>query len=162
MTDVLGPTNQRAKEVVSINRFDFAIPFRASRTPRESKNRGQSIVEFALALPFMLLIMVGTIDLGRMFFDYIDMRSAVVDGAQYASRNPTDTSGISARTFEAGIPAGTTVSTSMSGACTTTGGTGDITVSASYTFQPLTTGFLSKFGLGPVNLAASSTMRCMT
>jgi Flp pilus assembly protein TadG len=115
-----------------------------------------------LALPFLMLIMLGTIDLGRMFFDYIDMRSAVVDGAHYAARNPTNIPGIETATKETGVPANTVVSSATSGSCTTAGGTGNVTITATSLFQPMTTEFLERFGLGPVNLSASATMRCMT
>ena len=70
-----------------------------------------------------MLIMLGTIDLGRMFFDYIDMRSAVV-GPHYAARNPTNVAGIETATKETGVPTNTVVSSATSGSCTTAGGTG--------------------------------------
>ena len=55
------------------------------------RETGQSIVELALTLPVLLLLLLGTVDVGRVFFDYIEMRNAVSEGATYASRHPTDT-----------------------------------------------------------------------
>ena len=150
------------KEVVTVHRPGLLRSRVQTLGPTQARTLGQGIVEFALALPFLMLIMLGTIDLGRMFFDYIDMRSAVVDGAQYGARNPTNSGGIVTETKGAGVPANTVVSSSTSGSCTTAGGTGNITVTATSVFQPMTTGFLQRFGLGPVNLSASATMRCMT
>jgi Flp pilus assembly protein TadG len=126
------------------------------------RGRGVSLVEMALATPLLLLIMFGTVDLGRMFFDYIQLRSGAVEGATYGSRNPTDTGGISAQVFANGVPAGTAVSVSVDSGCSTSGGVGNIRVTTSNTFTPITTGFLSTWGLGSVNLSATTTMRCLT
>jgi len=150
------------KEVVTDHQPEFFGNYEQKPGATQARTPGQGIVEFALALPFLMLIMLGTIDLGRMFFDYIDMRSAVVDGAHYAARNPTNISGIETTTKETGVPANTVVSSATSGSCTTAGGTGNVTITATSLFQPMTTEFLERFGLGPVNLSASATMRCMT
>lgn len=124
---------------------------------------GTSLVELTLALPALLLILLGTIDMGRMFFDYIELRSAVVDGAAYAARNPTDITGIKNETTGAGVPPQTVVSDpSFSGDCSTRGGNGKVTVAATSTFTPATFEFFTMFDLGPVSLHATSTMRCMT
>lgn len=128
------------------------------------KSRGQSLVELAVALPILLLLMLGTLDLGRMFFDYIEMRNAVREGAAYAARFPTDSAGAQSRvTSHGGFVASATVGApSFSGNCTTAGGTGTVTMTATKTFNPITTSFLSGFGLGSVTLSASATMRCLT
>jgi Flp pilus assembly protein TadG len=123
------------------------------------------MVEFAISLPFLLLIMLGTIDMGRMFFDYVDLRSAAVEGAQYGSRYAADPAAIQTEALGAGAPSGTTVAVSADAAClsaTTPGVAGYVTVTTAKTFTPFTTSFLSRFGLGPVNLSATSTMRCLT
>jgi Flp pilus assembly protein TadG len=124
--------------------------------------RGQSLVEMAIALPVLLLILLGTIDLGRVFFDYIGLRNATTEGATYAARDPTDTSGITTAVTDSGVPSGTTVSVSTTGACTTAGGTGTVTVQADSVFRPLTTAYFAQFGLDTWNLSSSSTMRCLT
>lgn len=134
---------------------------RAAPADRSTRG-GQSLIEMAFAAPVLLLILLGTIDLGRMFFDYVDLRSATTEAATYASRNPTDTAGITAAAASSGIPAGATVSVSTAGACTTNNGTGTITVQASSVFRPLTAAFLVRFGLSSVNLSSSTTMRCLT
>jgi hypothetical protein len=61
------------------------------------------------------------------------------------------------------LVASATVSGPTIGAgCLTAGGTGTAVISASLTFTPITTSFLSNWGLGSVNLSASATMRCLT
>jgi TadE-like protein len=47
--------------------------------------RGQSLVEFALALPFLLLIIFGLVDLGRAVFVSNSLAEAARDGARYGS-----------------------------------------------------------------------------
>jgi Flp pilus assembly protein TadG len=59
--------------------------------------RGQSMVEFAFTLVIILVLLVGLIDLGRAIFTYLALRDAAQEGASYASYNPTDTTGITAR-----------------------------------------------------------------
>ncbi|MDD5367942.1 MAG: TadE/TadG family type IV pilus assembly protein [Anaerolineaceae bacterium] len=59
--------------------------------------RGQSLVELAISLVFLLLLLSGTIDLGRAFFTYITLRDAAQEGAIYASYQPTCTDQIIAR-----------------------------------------------------------------
>ncbi len=153
------------KEVIRIRRMVLPFRTRYSSHGQHGSERGQGIVEFALALPFLMLIMLGTVDMGRMFFDYIDLRSASVDGAQFGSRNPSNVGAIQAEAIASGAPAGTTVSVVVDSACnsaTTPGVPGSVKVTTAKTFQPFTTAFLSRFGLGPVNLSASTTMRCLT
>lgn len=133
--------------------------------PRGQRD-GQSMVELAITLPLLLLLMLGTIDIGRAFFDYIQLRSAVREGAGYGSRLPDDHAGIKLRVIEDGVPAVTTITDGTSGVCTVTNGKADgictVTVTADHTFTPVTTSFLqSWFGLGPINMKVSASMRLL-
>lgn len=56
---------------------------------RGRRGSGQSLVEFALILPLLLLIVVGTIDLGRVYVMSITMENAAKEGAFFGARNPT-------------------------------------------------------------------------
>ena len=51
---------------------------------------GQSMVELAMSLTFMLILLAGVVDLGRAFFAYIALRDAAQEGAAYASIARTD------------------------------------------------------------------------
>lgn len=62
--------------------------------------RGQALVEFALGITFLLILLVGVIDLGRAFFIYISMLDAAQEGAAYGSISPLDVSGIRQRVRE--------------------------------------------------------------
>lgn len=127
---------------------------------------GQGVVELAVSLPLLLLLLLGTIDVGRVFFDYVQLRNAVREGAGYGARMPDDTAGIQARVTGHGVPADTAVTVSCTGACTTSGGeaggTGTIVVAAAHTFSPVTTGFLQNwFGLGPFTIEVDASMRVL-
>ncbi len=126
------------------------------------RTRGQSLVELALGLPLLTLVMLGTIDLGRVFFDYINLRGASAEGATYAARNPTDTSGIVTAVTGSGVPSGTNVSVILAGSCATPGGTGTVTVDVTSVFRPLSLAYFARFGLNTWNLHSSSTSRCLT
>jgi hypothetical protein len=61
-----------------------------SMRQRNRKQKGQSLVEFALVVPFLLLLVVGTIELGRAYFTYNTLSKAVREGARYVSGHPYD------------------------------------------------------------------------
>lgn len=139
---------------------------RAEGKRDRGRRRGQSVVELALAMPVMLLLMLGTIDIGRVFFDYVQLRNAVREGAGYGARMPDDTAGIRSRVTSHGIPAGATVTVACTGVCTTTqgkpDGNGTIVVTANHTFTPATTGFLQTwFGIDPIDIEVSASMRLL-
>jgi Flp pilus assembly protein TadG len=121
------------------------------------------MVELALALPTLLLLLLGTIDIGRVFTGYIEMRNAAFEGARYGSRMPTDTDGIKQAVIDHGVPSGTVVSAKTDPTTVTLGTDATVTVTVTHTFTPLTTGFLNKyFGIGVFNLKATATMQVMT
>ena len=49
---------------------------------------GQSMVELALMMPLIALILLGTVDLGRVFFAYTRLTHSVKEGALYGMRFP--------------------------------------------------------------------------
>ncbi len=51
---------------------------------RNKKNHlGQSLVEFALVLPILLLLIIGAMDIGRMFYIKVALTNAAREGANY-------------------------------------------------------------------------------
>lgn len=128
---------------------------------RRGSPSGQSLLELALALPLLLLILLGTIDLGRLYADYTDLKGAVREGAGYGAYHPADSAGIRARVLNHGVPAGTRVSVSCLGSCDVAGGSATIVVQADSTFQPVALRFLSMMSLGSVDLSAEARMRVM-
>ncbi len=49
------------------------------------RERGTQMIEFAIALPFMLLMFAGTAELGRLFYQYTTIAKATRVGARYLS-----------------------------------------------------------------------------
>lgn len=116
-------------------------------------------------MPLLLLLLLGTIDLGRMFYYTVQLHNAVREGAGYGAHFPSQISDMTSRVMDE-APFATSVSASCSGSCSGTGGvvtgTGTVTVKATYVFKPVTTGFLqSWFGLGSVTLGATSSMNVL-
>ncbi len=58
---------------------------------------GQSLVELALTLPILLLLLVGVVDLGRVFNMSVALANGSREGARYGIINPADPAGTLAR-----------------------------------------------------------------
>ncbi|MEE8391842.1 MAG: TadE/TadG family type IV pilus assembly protein [Anaerolineae bacterium] len=65
------------------------------------KEKGQSLTEVAIALPVILLILAGVLDLGRLYYVTVALTDAAGEGAAYATINPYATDEIIARTVAA-------------------------------------------------------------
>lgn len=61
-----------------------------SRVNQHKKSKGQGLVEFALVLPLLVLVAVGVLDLGRVFFELIVITNASRDGVRYLVLHPSD------------------------------------------------------------------------
>jgi Flp pilus assembly protein TadG len=59
----------------------------ASAAPRR-RSRGQSLAEFALVVPLMLLLVLFGIDFGRVFLGWVDLNNVVREAANFAAQNP--------------------------------------------------------------------------
>ena len=57
----------------------------AGVTRADARHRGQSLVEFALILPTMLLMLVGLIDFGFLFYTNMTLEYATREGARVGS-----------------------------------------------------------------------------
>ncbi len=53
--------------------------------PKPRGERGQSMVEMALAFPILLLILAGTLEVGKYFNDYLTVLDATREAARYAA-----------------------------------------------------------------------------
>lgn len=61
---------------------------RHPRAERRALTRGQSLVEFALVVPILLLIFAGAADMGRIFYTFVAIENAAKEGALYGARYP--------------------------------------------------------------------------
>ncbi len=126
----------------------------ASRTTLVAQ-RGQGIVEIALVLPVFLLLVLGTIDLGRAVYTHTVLSNAVRDGCRVAIIDTNTTSQIIQKVVQSAVgvnlpPSNVTVSGTR-----TPGST--VTVSAFVVFSPITP-VIQTFVPSPITLSASSAM----
>jgi len=133
---------------------------------------GQSLVEVALALPVLLLIVIGLIDVGRIYAYAVSTTNAAREAALFAARTPTalkedicqrarDELGAGTASFPCSAPP-LTVDCQRGGASCTSDtslrlwqapGGGDVKVTVTYTL-PLLSGYLigRAFGSGSVQI----------
>ncbi len=126
---------------------------------RRHRQAGQSIAEFALMLPFLLLILLGCLDLGRVFSVWMILTNASREGARYACLFPDDVPNIVARTQDDIRAEGLSLSADVLriDVATPSGKAGGspVAVTVRYTL-PLTTSFL--FGGQPLTIRAGTQM----
>ena len=69
------------------------MPIGRSRTQpknaRRQRGRGQSLVEFAISFPVVMLMVLFGVDFGRVFVGWLSLTNAVREAANYAAINPT-------------------------------------------------------------------------
>jgi Flp pilus assembly protein TadG len=63
----------------------------------DSREKGQSLVEVAAGLVFLLILLAGVVDLGRALYTRVTLLDAAEEGAMYGAGIPSDTSGIESR-----------------------------------------------------------------
>ena len=64
---------------------------------RLSRESGQSLVEFALCMPLLMIILLGIAEFGWLAYNLIELRNAANAGAHYAAQTvitAADTTGI--------------------------------------------------------------------
>ncbi len=71
-------------------RFSPAGDARRTRSiDRHRRHRGQSLVEFAIVLPILLLLTLIALDFGRVYLGWINLQSMSRIAANLAANNPT-------------------------------------------------------------------------
>ena len=128
----------------------------------------QALVEVAIVLPMLLLLVLGALDFGRMFFTKIVLTNAAREGANYLAYNPKDKNTnytatyalISDEISNSGVVNPSLVTTDPPGNCCTQGDFVEITVRI--TDIPLIFGgFYEQFFTSGETLDMSSTVRMM-
>jgi hypothetical protein len=62
-----------------------------------TKERGQSLVEFAISLTVIMMLLAGAVEFGIALFQFVQLRDAAQEGALYGSIHPGDDTNITAR-----------------------------------------------------------------
>lgn len=131
---------------------------RRMRTDSGNKShtfRGQSLVEFALLLPLLMLILLGILDLGRITASYVILENAAREGARYGASNPGDSSGIIARAHSEA--SGTIINTTqmnVSPSCLPCTSGNALTVQVTYPFTFITTYLFA--GLNSISISTQA------
>jgi len=113
------------------------------------------MIEFAIILPVLLLILLGIIDLGRLFYSYEAVANAAREGARYCALHRGDTAGTQARIIaEIGGRVPLDLSQTV---CQPAMGGEQITVTVHSPFA-LFTPILNNAVNNPIDLAASASM----
>jgi Flp pilus assembly protein TadG len=135
---------------------------------RSASERGQSLVEYAFMVPFLVLLIINIVNFGAFFYDWIEVANAVRTGAQYGVLSSASAGGLTAATGTqiaalitsdmASLPGTPTVSvcennngtlSTLTGTCSLTGAHAVpadpeapnyilLTVDVTYTYTPLT------------------------
>jgi hypothetical protein len=159
-----------------------------STVSHQHRQRGTAAVEFMIAVPLLLMLLIGVSEFGRLLFQYNTLTKSTRDAARYLSANArvgstsvvvldgTDISetqnlvvyGNTAGTGQELLPnlVPGNVSVSCFGGGTNCPGVDHVVVTAQYSYQPILGDLLPTFGLSadiPVNivLTTSSVMRAL-
>ena len=82
------PRTTRSRERRAARVAGLPAP-RPEPPPARQRSAGQSLAEFALTVPMLLLMILFGLDFGRVFLGWVALSSAVREGAAYAAMNPT-------------------------------------------------------------------------
>lgn len=122
---------------------------------KERSQRGQSLVEFALTLPIFLLLVLGTVDLGRAVYIHTALSNAVRDGCRVAIVAGNSSGQVIQTVVQSAVGVNLPAANVTVSGARTPGTT--VTVSAFVTFHPVTP-MIQRFFAGPITLRAVSAM----
>jgi Flp pilus assembly protein TadG len=74
---------------------------RGSRKKRRGREKGASLVEFALTAPFLILLLLGVIEFGFLLGEFNDIRHGAREGARAAAVNAGDNAVLHTTTCDA-------------------------------------------------------------
>lgn len=120
--------------------------------------KGQSLAEFALILPLLLLLIVGIVDFGRVLYTYSGLHFTAQETVRVGGfgYNDAEIIDFAANHFATGDGADLGVSVSPDEGARKSGEY--ITITLSYSVDPITP-FASQVFNGPIQLSADSTIR---
>jgi Flp pilus assembly protein TadG len=129
------------------------------RRERPGGERGTAIVELALALPILILLVLGTFDLGRAIYLRTSLGNAARDGVRFASIDPQNTTcirAVASRNVSLATVAAGDVSITRPG---TLDMGQPITVSVQSVYRPVSPLMTNIVGTSRLTLRAAATMQ---
>ena len=128
------------------------------RNPLENK-KGQSLVEFALVVPLLLLLVIGIAELGRAWMAKNILTGAAREAVRVLAV-PDPPGGVSAATTRANqVLTSAGITTATLSIVDATGPFGDVTVTVNYNFPVVFAGFIPGLGNTTFPLSSTTTMR---
>ena len=82
---------------------------REIREIREKRQRGQALVEFAMVLPVLILLVVGMMQFGLLFHEFLLVTHAAREGARVATLGGSDAEIVAAVNAAAASPSDTDI-----------------------------------------------------
>jgi Flp pilus assembly protein TadG len=67
---------------------------------QSQRQKGQSLVEFALGSIILLMMLAATVDIGRAFYTWIVVHNMAGEGAEYLAYNPTNDCTLNCSSFD--------------------------------------------------------------
>jgi len=126
-----------------------------------SSERGQSLVEFALVVPLLLLLIIGIAELGRAWMTQNILTGAAREAVRVLAV-PDPPGGVSAATTRANqilTSAGITTATLSMTGVPAAAAFGEVTVTVSYDFPVVIAGFIPGLNNAVFPLSSTTTMR---
>jgi hypothetical protein len=91
---------------------------------KRSETRGTAALEFGLAMPLLLALVIGLTEVGMVSYEAMQVKDAAEAGVIYASQHPSDLTGIQNAVTNATGTAGITASPAPTGFCGCPGASG--------------------------------------
>lgn len=128
---------------------------------KRPRSTGQSLVEFAYTIPILVLLLTVFLDLGRAVFYYSTLTHSVREGSRYAMIYPNNTPADETAIIDIVKNYSVGINTDNVTIAVTNPDEAHISVSAAYTFVPVTPGlsFILGSGGGTLSLSSQSTMQ---
>lgn len=127
------------------------------------EERGAAAVEMAIILPLLLLIVIGTIEFGRVLNVQVSLTQAAREGARHAAIHHDDGSLDVTGAALAAAPSLTGLGVAVANDAASCG-TGNVTVTTTVVLPSLSgfldAGFFGGPGLFPMNMSGVGVMRC--
>lgn len=121
--------------------------------PKSKREQGQALVEFAMVLPILVLLVVGMMQFGLLFHEYLLVNHAAREGARVATLGGSDAEIVAAVNTAAASASDTTIvpSARVRGA--------QVTITVTKQVALITPLFNALFPQNPVPVSGTSIMR---